>query len=257
MYFDKRMGYSPFTITRRLFFMTKAINKYTKVLSHVAGISFEAADIDTFSLKVVSEFTEKEFTETTYENTSNHAPRKGTVEKVLKRWEKVDIYSLRQIDVRELMMLRLSKVPGIVYKKGNLFFYSAISGEFNLAGKSDDIGKHACSQQCTMVCKGCPRTSALTVAYQQRIGESFKASVVNSWRIEKYDFVLEGLETFNMFGQNDAFIVLRCENYQVSTTQTRLSHKNLNTLKVGLANYMWEDFNGNYIDMIKRLNVKR
>lgn len=233
--------------------MTKNINKYTKVLSHVTGLSFEAASIDTFSLKVVSEFTEKEFTETTYENKLNHAPRKETVDKVLRRWEKVDIYSLHQVDVRELMMLRLSKVPGIVYKKGNLFFYSAISGELNIAGKFDDIGRHACAQQCSMVCKDCPRTSALTVAYQQRLGRSFKASVANSWRIEKYDFVLEGLETFNMFGQNDAFIVLKCENYQVSTTKPRRSHEALGALKAGLASHMWEDFDGNYRDMIKRL----
>ncbi len=235
--------------------MTQITNKYTKPLSHVDGISLKSVDIDTFSLEIISEFTEKEFTETIFKNAPKYFPRTETKEKILRRWEKVDTYFLHQVTVQELMELRLTKIPGIVYKKENRLFYSAISGELNLAGKADDLGKHACGQECTRVCKDCPRTKALTVAYQQRFGKSFHIAVKDSWRIEKYNFIHEGLETFNMFAQNDAFIVLQCENYQVNTTKRRMSHADVSALKLGLASYAWEDFGGTRAEMLQRLKA--
>lgn len=237
--------------------MSETISKYTKTLSHVTSVSLRAVGDGTLSLEVVLEFTEKEFTEMLRKNVLKYGtPQKETKEEILRQWEKVDSYPLRQVSVQELLELRLSKVPGVVYKKDNNFFYAAIPGELNFAGKADSLGKHACGEQCTMVCKGCPRTSDLTVAYQQRIGRRFSTAVKNSWRIEKYDFVREGLETFNMSAQNDAFIVLQCENYQVRPVKVRLSHETIGAMKAGLASYAWDDFSGDRRDMINRLKEK-
>lgn len=237
--------------------MTQTISKYKQKLCHVTSIHLETVGNDTLCLEVVIEFTEKEFTETLRDNVFKHStPQKENIEKVLAQWEEVFSYPLRQVSVQELLELRLSKVPGVVYKKDNSFFYAAIPGELSFAGKAYSLGRHACGEQCTMVCKGCSRTSDLTVAYQQRIGRRFSDAVKNSWRVEKYDFIREGLETFNMSTPNDAFIVFQCENYQVRPVKKQLSHEAVGALKAGLASYAWDDFAGNRSNMINRLKEK-
>lgn len=124
-------------------------------------------------------------------------------------------YPLREVSIDELLELRLSGEPGAVYKQPNgQYFYTTIDPTLNLSVKPDKLGKHACGLQCKQVCQNCPRTKDLTVAYQKRIGKkSFFDATINSWRIEKYDFIVEGLETFNMTNANDVFLVLDCKNY--------------------------------------------
>jgi len=220
-----------------------------KTTSHVFDISLRS-DNGTFSLEVRTEFFEKQITELLPVDESVHTySRKRIIEdKLLRRWETTDSYPLLEITIPELVEHRLSKVPGIVYKKDNKFFYASIPGTLSLNGK---FGRHACGKQCTMVCKGCPRTTALTVAYQERYGKSFREAVKDSWRIEKFDFVVEGLEAFNMNASNDAFIVLQCENYGVRFTDENAPKKTTAQLAVGLAQFVWEDFNGTTLKEVR------
>lgn len=231
---------------------------FTKTFPHITGIILRTDDIDQLYLEVATNFTEKEITEEVSENESTPSKsqhRKVIQEKILKRWSENTSYPLRQVSIKELIELRLSKVPGIVYKKDNCFFYAEVPGTLTLNnGKSDGIGNHLCGNQCAMVCKGCPRTSDLTVAYQQRFGKTYPMAVKSSWRIEKYDFIREGLESFNMNSSNDAFIVLQCENYKI-LPKKKISKKSTADLKVGLASYVWGDFDGTRRDMEKRLRA--
>lgn len=241
----------------------KIISKETKIISRVVSISLANADSDALSLEVISEFTEKEVSQVLRENNYQYPCGTlipATVENILRKWEETVLYPMRQVNETELMKLRFNKkVPGVVYKKDNILFYSPIPGNLNLAGKADSLGKHACSEQCTQVCRGCQRTRDLTVAYQQRIGSkhlAFKTAVVKSWRIEKYDFIREGLETFNMVEQNEAFIVLQCENYRVNYNKPQQSNVTIGAMKAGLASFVWEDFSGDRTEMLLRLKAR-
>ena len=228
---------------------------FTKTFPHVTGIFLRTVDNDQLSLEVVTNFIEKEITERVPENASTDIKsQRGKViaEKTLKSWKESSFYPMRQVSVKELIELRLSEVPGIVYKKDNCFFYAEVPGTLTLNGKADCIGKHMCGTQCTMICKGCPRTSDLTVAYQQRFGKTFPMAVKSSWRIEKYDFIREGLESFNMNSTNDAFIVLQCESYMQAPKQ-KTTKKSTADLKAGLASFIWEDFHGSRAEMLARI----
>ena len=235
------------------------ISTNTQINSRIASFSLATGDTNTISLEVITEFTEKEISEVIRENDFRYrvgTSIRETKETVLRTWEEASSYPMRQVSAQELMKLRLSKKPGVVYKKDNTLFYAAIPGHFNLTGRANSLGKHACGEHCTMVCKGCHRTDDLTVAYQQRIHrqkQPFKTAVLKSWRIEKYDFVQEGLESFNMDKQNDSFIVLRCENFQFREVKKQLSTEAVGALKAGLASYVWDDFSGNRTEMIKRM----
>lgn len=229
-------------------------NVSEKTASHISNIFVKTDDAGRLYLSVVSTFVKKKIANITRENAPKAIPKKETTEAILKTWEEVTDYPLRQISVHELMELRLSEAPGLIYKKNKSFFYSDSPYLLSLTGKMASLGKHACGEQCTMVCKGCPRTSDLTVAYQMRFGQKFPAAVKNSWRIEKYDFVLEGLEFFNL-GQKDACIVLQCENYLSSPTASQKPDKNLGKLKASIASFYWGDFHGDRKDMISRLRA--
>ena len=221
----------------------------TKIHSHITRISLKK-DNGTFSLEVCSEFVEKQITEfvPADKNTEKYNTRMYVETKQLRRWTTIDTYPLHQVTIPELIEHRLSKIPGIVYKNDNRFFYAAIPGTLSLNGKFE---RHACGGNCTMVCKGCPRTRDLTVAYQLGSGKTFTAAVKNSWRIEKYDFIQEGIEAFNMNSTNDAFIVIQCENYCTRFDPEKTFKNAKVPLTVGLAQFVWDDFNGTTLKEVR------
>lgn len=227
--------------------MTQKIKteKFRKTNSHVTTFYLQALNTGTISLEVAHEFVEKEFTDVFKkdENGEYQKSWKDSSVSVLKKWEVIDSYPMTQVTVPELIKLRLSKVPGVVYKKEDQFFYAQIPGTLDLNGKQDRLGKHLCGCNCSLVCNGCPKVAALTVAFQQRFGKNFPVAVRDSWRIEKYDFIREGLETFNMNSSNEAFMVLVCESFQTRSKEQRKSKATANDLKLSLANFVWEDAN--------------
>lgn len=162
-------------------------------------------------------------------------------------------YPLREVTAFELAGLRLSKIPGVAYKKDDKLYYAEVPGTLRLSSQDANLGTHLCGKNCTMVCNGCPRTAALTVSFQERIGKKFVEAVKNSWRIEKYPFVTEGIEAFNMDANNDAFVVLQCENYALRLRTNDTPKKSLHDLKLSIANFVWDDFDGGIADMRERI----
>lgn len=131
-------------------------------------------------------------------------------------------YPFHEVTRKEIMKHRLSGKPGLVYKAGNRLFYASISGDIKLNSQDANIGIHMCGRNCSKVCAGCPRTSDLTVPYQMREKKCFFDSVVSSWRIEKYNFIVEGFEAFNMDFSNDVMIVISCQSYNYKNS--KLTH---------------------------------
>lgn len=122
-------------------------------------------------------------------------------------------YTFKEISTEELMQRRLSTQPGIVYKRGNQLFFVNVPENLKISNSEMNIGTHLCGKNCPHVCKGCERTSDLTVPYQMRLRKIFYLAVEDSWRIEKYKFITEGMEAFNMGPGYDALIVLKCSCY--------------------------------------------
>ena len=120
---------------------------------------------------------------------------------------------LKEVSKKELMLIRLRETPGIVYKKGTQLFFAAVPEGFKISGQEISVGNHLCGKDCSKVCKGCPRTADLTLSYQIRLGKDFTTAVCDSWRIEKYQFVTEGIEAFNMGANFDAMLVMGCSCY--------------------------------------------
>lgn len=230
----------------------------SKTIARVANVSITPNTDGTLSLKVVSEVVVKSSVHKNH-GLNTCVTLSNLEEKHTTKKSEINTYVMYEVNPQDLMDIRLSNVPGAVYKKGEHFFYAPISGNMNFAGKTDNsFGNHLCGEQCTQVCKGCPRTRDLTVAYQQRIGKkTFRTATDKSWRIEKYDFIYEGLETFNMSNQNDAFIVFQCGNYSSAKNTRKPSHKDIGKLKAGLASFVWEDFSGNRSEMLLRLKSKK
>ena len=170
-----------------------------------------------------------------------------------KKWTESKVYPLRNVTPKELYQIRLTGKPGLVYKKNNMFFFAEIPSDLPLNRHSDNFGKHLCGRNCSQVCKGCPRTNDLTAAYQQRIGKKFSAAVDASWRIEKYAFISEGIETFNMKKSNDSFIVLRCSNFYATHPMNEVRKPTVQQ-KLALASFYWDGFDGTRSDMLERIH---
>lgn len=163
-------------------------------------------------------------------------------------------YEFQEVTPKQLAQLRLSKKPGLVYKCSNRLYYAAIPGTIRITGSDSNLGVHLCGQNCTKVCKGCPKTYDLTVAYQERCGKSFFEAVKASWRVEKYRFIAEGIEAFNMVGSNDAFVVTCCDEFEERPPRKPTTGKPGKKAILDLANYIWPDFDGSYEELRLRIN---
>lgn len=209
-------------------------------------------------LATTTMFSIKEFIHIIREGKDNpNRPRKEIIyERLLKHWKEVNEYPMCEVSEEELMQHRLSKIPGVVYKRGDHLFYTRVPNTINLNTDFErSAGRHACGEHCSMVCQGCPRTSDFTVNSQRRYGKAFPKAIQDSWRIEKYPFVLEGIESFNMGSTSEACLVFKCENYKTRSKMNTYGIRPSKDAKLSLAHLYWDDFNGDYNEM--RLRIKK
>ena len=69
-------------------------------------------------------------------------------------------------------------------------------------------------------------------------------AVTQSWRIEKYDFIQEGIEGFNMNGDRDSLRVISCKNYQTRNKNNSKIHRIHQKALTNLASLYFDDFDG-------------
>ena len=157
------------------------------------------------------------------------------------RIKKNEIYTFKEVTPEELFEVRMSEQRGVVYKKDGRLFYTPVNSNVILYHNEEF---HLCGKNCSRVCVDCPRTRDLTVPYQMKFTFDKAKAVENSWRIEKYDFITEGAEGFNMNGDRDSCLVISCENYETRNKTAPKSRLAQEKLKVNLASIYFEDFDG-------------
>lgn len=155
--------------------------------------------------------------------------------------KKNEIYEFKEVTPEELLEARMSEQRGVVYKKYGRLFYAPVNHNI-IFYQNEEF--HLCGQNCSRVCKDCPRTRDLTVPYQMKFTFDREKAVTKSWRIEKYDFITEGIEGFNMKNDRDSCLVIFCENYETRNKKPPKSKLAQEKLKANLASIYFEDFDG-------------
>ena len=132
-------------------------------------------------------------------------------------------YKLWKVKQHELIEIRAAAKPGFVLKVGNNLYYAEVPREAHLHVSAKRHTKHKCGncsklKQVIYGCGGCGKILDCSIDTYRREGCSEKKAVVLSKRIEKYEFIVLGFETFNVEAED--FTVVRCQNYVQGQTYT-------------------------------------
>ena len=125
--------------------------------------------------------------------------------------------SFQKILPSEILSLRMSGKAHIIIKSGKEFFVYREDKKNPESTKSafvKAVGSHKCSN-CANFCKNgklCPKVSDFSVLSCRRYTNSLAAAIKESKRIEKYSFVIEGIEYFNT--DSEYLIVSTCDKYK-------------------------------------------
>lgn len=123
-------------------------------------------------------------------------------------------YPLSPVTTSDVLVSRLSGKTGIVLKVGKLLYFSEIPKDIHLVGQTQ-IGRHLCSNCQNMSAAadcdgGCAKVRDPNFI-QRNDYVDILSKMIASKRVEKYDFVLDGIEVFN--SEQDALLIRRCANY--------------------------------------------
>ncbi len=133
--------------------------------------------------------------------------------------EKKD-YALREISEEELLEVRLQKKAGFILKIYDTFFYTQIPKNFNflssnILGNSEHLCKICpfCSPKPD--CEGgCLKIRNVDFKELRFLGYEKEIAIKLSERIEKYDFIELGCESFHT--NLETLIVASCSRYEQS-----------------------------------------
>lgn len=121
---------------------------------------------------------------------------------------------LQIITDKELLKARLNGKSGVVVKWDKQLYYCPI--------EKDDViditvPEHLCTfcARCSAALdpKGCSKVRARTVEGLRQEGYSVLKSILYSDRIERFDFIERGVETFGT--RRDFLIIVKCKNYYI------------------------------------------
>lgn len=153
------------------------------------------------------------------------------------------VLPLQKISKEDLLNIRTLGIPGFVLKLEKTLFYTQISKDFPQIAKLEGfLENHECRDCKKLGTYDCSKTSdgALSFVLRYR-SKDFKKAVKISQRIEKYDYITYGFETFNV--TYESFVVFNCKNVEKSTTKkSRISDESFRKSKEKLATYFDPDF---------------
>lgn len=129
-------------------------------------------------------------------------------------------YQLRKVSKEELLLIRLKNEPGVVFTCNSEIWYAKLPSEkIKLSGEK--WLEHCCSWE-KDTCRhlsalpdsqgGCGAIRDTSVQDCLNYCRNPKQAVINSFRIEKYDFLEYALETFGM--EENSFKALKCKNME-------------------------------------------
>jgi len=127
--------------------------------------------------------------------------------------------SLEEISVEGIFKKRVSGEIGIVIQiDGDHYMYTFSNTKIGEKMKEkvkvrDMFGEHLCNT-CEFTKSGelCPKVADLSVETCRRYYLDEIESFLESKRIEKYDFIKQGVESFNC--RREYLIVIECDRYQ-------------------------------------------
>ena len=127
-----------------------------------------------------------------------------------------NVYPLREVTPEELLSLRISRVPGFVFKTSGTFYYTEIPHDLNCAGIIK-IGEHLCADCARCHANsdqegGCRKVRNLFVNPDNVPIDILPRVISASKRIEKYQFITCGYQSFNTESSLETFVVMICND---------------------------------------------
>ncbi len=137
---------------------------------------------------------------------------------IISKSENTTKYDLREVSKEELFELRASKKPGVVIKQMDHLYYTEVPFRFNLRNMRITHGNHLCG--CCSRCSASREPGKGCLMIMERPIESYTLSNVSriylrnlkdSSRIEKYPFIMLGIESFNV--HLNSCVIINCSTY--------------------------------------------
>lgn len=155
-------------------------------------------------------------------------------------------FPLHKVSEEKLLELRIAGKPGFVAKYEGKYYYTPIPKNMRFVTQTT-MWKHVCGKsgaECSRLSAasdedgGCAKVRDLTVENYLSAGYELREAVILSKRIEKYDFITMGFESFNT--AQDSFVVAACEHYK---KEEKKEHTGLSVYhtKLALAQYVWPE----------------
>lgn len=154
-------------------------------------------------------------------------------------------YTLNSITPDVLLAERLSGKPGLVFKIGTSLYYTAIPAGMKFF-TSSNIGTHLCPDCGHMSALpdsqgGCRKVRDKSITFSDIRGSyNKKQTVTGSKRIEKYEFIELGYESFNT--TQDSLLVISCRNRTDLIPRPTPPSSEVKVLKESLAEFLEDDF---------------
>ena len=126
--------------------------------------------------------------------------------------------SLKELTIEEVINLRLTAPEKrfVIIKSGDKLYYTSIRSREQLEGIRSAFGKHLCCDCGNFFCNGelCPKVADLSEETYRQDFITKREAVIESKRIEKYPFVIVGVEYFNSQNkQKEYFVVEECSRF--------------------------------------------
>lgn len=138
-------------------------------------------------------------------------------------------FNLMEVTPEELYSFRKSQVSSFVLKVDGKLYYTNIPHDLNLVS-SAILGAH----KCAIAGHECKRLSAAS----DENGGCAKVRKHSKY-IERYPWIKTGYETFNT--ERDSFVVVSCSHYEECPPRKNFSLGEINSAKLALAQFIWDD----------------
>ncbi len=151
--------------------------------------------------------------------------------------------SLVPVTVSDIRKLRTTNRPTFILKQYRKYFYAEVPADLNLL-TSKILGSHKCAlfgKECTHLSPAPDVDGGCAKVREKSTG------------IEKYPWILEGYESFNM--EHDVFSVVTCEHYEKVPKRAyrKMTPLESRQAQQGLAQYLWEGIS--IEDVRKKLTI--
>ncbi len=131
------------------------------------------------------------------------------------------IFPLSEISEEDLLKKRQSKEPGFVLKMEDTLYYAKITKKTKLlCSKSTQDRSHLCAHCNLSSFFNCIKVKEVAYEFYNSEEKLYLNTLKFSKRIEKYNFITYGFETFNVSPHN-VFCVFRCENFNLSNDEIK------------------------------------